>query len=483
MMGIESLILIGALLLVVGIASSRVSSRVGLPVLVLFLAVGMLAGEDGPGGLEFDNVVVANAIGTLALAAILFDGGLRTRTEAIRAAWQPSLLLATVGVVVTAGITGLAAALILDVPWLVGLLCGAIVASTDAAAVFSVLRSQGVQLPSRLAATLEVESGSNDPMAIFLTVSLIGLITGSLTPGAGVALLFVQQMGVGVAAGLGVGAASVWLVNRIGLTAMGLYPVLAGACGLLAFGVAAVLGGSGFLAIYLAGIVLGNSRLVFQRGTFLFMDGVAWVGQIAMFVVLGLLSTPSEFVTIAAPALLLAAVLIFVARPLAVLTLLPFGYRARELLLIAWVGLKGAVPIILGTFPLLAGLPQGRLLFNVVFFVVMVSAVLQGWTLPPLAARLGLRHDGPPAPRVSLELLALHDIDAEVVDHAVEAGSPLVGRGVSEVRLPAGALLALIARGRELVAPRGATVIATGDHLFVIAPRPIRDAVDRALRG
>lgn len=481
---IDQLILIGGILLLIGILSSKFSARLGLPVLVLFLAIGMLAGEDGIGGIEFDSYVVAHAIGTLALGVILFDGGLQTRVPALRAAWKPAGLMATIGVLVTAAVTGVAAWLVLDTSPLIGLLLGSIVASTDAAAVFAVLRSQGVHLRPRVSATLEIESGSNDPMAIFLTIGLLQVLTGAAEFGFDLLTLFILQMGVGALCGLGFGWLAVLIINRINLAAMGLYPVLAGACGLLAFGVAASLQGSGFLAIYLAGIVLGNSRMVFQRGTFLFMDGLAWVGQIAMFVVLGLLSTPSDLITVAGPALLVSAALILIARPLAVVPLLlPFGYSRQEHVLISWVGLKGSVPIILATFPLMFGLPQGALIFNVVFFVVLVSATLQGWTLPLLATRLGLQEPNPGPAQVSLELVSLHKLSAGIIDYALAETSPWVGRTVRDLALPEGALVALISRGATLVAPRGSTRLEAGDHLFVIAPYARRAEVDGIFSG
>jgi cell volume regulation protein A len=481
---VDHLILLAGLLLLVGILSSKLATRLGLPVLTLFLVVGMLAGEDGPGGIEFDNFRTAHAIGSVALALILFDGGLQTRGTALRRAWKPAALLATVGVLVTAAVTGVAAAYILNLPLLSGLLLGSIVASTDAAAVFSVLRSQGVRLRQRLAATLEIESGSNDPMAIFLTIGLIEVLAGRMTPGLDLLSLFLAQMGIGAAAGLLCGWGGAHLINRVNLNAPGLYPLLAGACGLIAFGVAAVLGGSGFLAIYLSGIVLGNSRLVFQRGTFLFMDGLAWMGQISMFVVLGLLSTPSELIVTAGPALLVSAVLIVIARPVAVVPLLwPFGFTAREQVLISWVGLKGAVPIILATFPLMFELADGRLIFNIVFFVVLVSATLQGWTLSAVASRLRLEEEDMARSPVSLELLALRDVHADIVDYGVEAGSPLAGAAVRSLQLPEGAVIAMIARGGTMVVPHGSTEVHAGDHLFVIARDDIRPAVDRALGG
>jgi cell volume regulation protein A len=479
---VDQLILLGGALLIIGIVSSKFSARLGLPVLVLFLAVGMLAGEDGIGGINFDNFVTAHAIGTVALAAILFDGGLQTRVSALKAAWKPAVLLATVGVLGTAAITGLAASYILELPLLTGMLLGSIVASTDAAAVFAVLRSQGVHLRERLAATLEIESGSNDPMAIFLTVGLVEVLAARMTLGWDLAVLFAMQMGLGTLIGLGVGWSAVRVINRINLSSAGLYPVLAGACGFIAFGLAATLGGSGFLAIYLAGIVIGNSRIVFQRGTFLFMDGLAWMGQITMFVVLGLLSTPSDLLDDAGSSVLLAAVLIFLARPLAVVPLLwPFRFSWREQVLIAWVGLKGAVPIILAMFPLMYGLPEGRALFNVVFFVVLVSAVLQGWTLPILATGLHLQEPARPAPAVSLELMSLRDVQADIVDYPVLPSSPLVLKTVQDLRLPEGAILAMISRGNKLIAPRGATELRPNDHLFIIAGAGSRAALDQAL--
>ena len=479
---IDQLILFGGVLLVIGIVSSKLSARLGLPVLVLFLAVGMLAGEDGPGGIEFDDFVAAHALGTLALAIILFDGGLQTRAAALTASWKPAAALATLGVLVTAAITGAAASWVLDIPLLTGLLLGSIAASTDAAAVFSVLRTQGVHLRARLATTLEVESGSNDPMAIFLTIGLVEVLTQRMELGAGLLTLFAAQMGIGALVGAACGWLGVRVINRINLGAAGLYPVLAGACGLVAFGLAAALGGSGFLSIYLAGIILGNSRIVFQRGTFLFMDGLAWMGQIAMFVVLGLLSTPSDVVEVAGPALLISLVLIFVARPVAVMpALLAFGYTWREQVLIAWVGLKGAVPIVLATFPLMFGVPEGGLLFNVVFFVVLVSATLQGWTLPLVASVLGLQEERPPSPSVTLELMTLQDVHAEIIEYLVAHDSPLAGRLVRELELPDGAILALLIRGNTLITPRGPTALESGDHLFVIAHAEIRPAVEKAL--
>jgi cell volume regulation protein A len=345
--------------------------------------------------------------------------------------------------------------------------------------VFSLLRSAGVHLRKRLSATLEVESGANDPMAIFLTVGLIQVLTAKMPLGLGLLWLFILQMGVGLGVGFAVGKLSVRLINRINLAATGLYPVLTAACGVLAFGLAASLQGSGFLAVYVAGIVLGNNKLVFQKGTLLFHDGIAWGGQIVMFVVLGLLSYPRDLIAVAGPSLLVAVALTFLARPLAVWGLLfPFKFTGRELSLISWVGLKGAVPIILATYPLMAGLPAGSKIFNVVFFVVLISALVQGGTTPWLARTLKLEdpplHESP----FSLEIMSLRDVDAEIIDYLVAEGSSASGRLLRDLALPEGAVVAMIAREKTLIPPRGSTDIRSGDHLFIVVNHESRLPVD-----
>ncbi len=466
---IDTIILLGGVLLLLGIASSKFSARLGLPVLVLFLALGMLAGSEGIGRIPFQNYELAHGIGTLALALILFDGGLSTPLASIRAVWKPSLLLATVGVAITAAITGWAASWVLGVPLYFGLLLGSIVGSTDAAAVFAVLRSGGVHLSDRLASTLEIESGSNDPMAIFLTVGLIEIIAGKTTPGWGLLDLFLTQMLVGGVAGLGVGVAAVHTVNRLNLNAAGLYPVLISAFGLLSFGLAANMSGSGFLAIYISGIVIGNSRIVFKRGILLFHDAGAWMGQIIMFVVLGLLSFPSRLLSVTGQGLLIAAALVFIARPVAVLLTIPwFRFNWREITFISWVGLKGAVPITLATFPFLLNVERSQLLFDVVFFVVVISAVVQGWSLPSVARMLKLEVPAPPQPPVTVEISSLHQVDGDVVDFAVAADSRAAGRRVKELALPEGVVIALIARNRQLIPPQGNTRIEAGDHVVLV---------------
>lgn len=478
---IDQIILLAAILLLLGIASSKISARLGLPVLVLFLLVGMLAGDEGIGGIAFDSPESAHALGTLALALILFDGGLHTPLSSIKLVWKPAALLATLGVLVTALITGLTAALVLDLPLLEGLLLGAIVGSTDAAAVFSLLRNAGIHIKKRIKATLEIESASNDPMAIFLTIGLLEVIVNDMPFGLGLLQMFFLQMGIGAAVGLGVGWVSVKVINHIHLAASGLYPVMVTACGLLAFGLAANLGGSGFLAIFLAGIMVGNSRIVFQQGTFLFHDGLAWLSQITMFVVLGLLIDPKALLEVWLEGLLIAAALIFVARPLAVLPMLtPFGFSWRELTLISWVGLRGSVPIILAIFPLIFGLPQAPLVFNVVFFVVLLSATIQGSSLPWMARKLGLAEQPPAAPAATLAITALDDVNADLVEYTLGAESRAVNRRLSQMALPEGTVVAMITRGRSVIPPRGSTFLQADDHLFVMLRPEARPFVDCA---
>ena len=467
-MWINVAVLLAGVLLLLGIASSKFSARLGVPVLVLFLAVGMVAGSEGLGRIPFENYDLANSVGSVALALILFDGGLRTSLASVQRVWKPALALSTIGVLLTSLVTGLAAAWVLKLPLLQGLLVGSIVGSTDAAAVFAVLRTSGLKLPDRLTSTLEVESGSNDPMAIFLTLGLIGVITGGADTAQALTLLFVAQFGVGTLAGLGVGRLATAAINRINLDYPGLYPLLALSFGLVAFGLAAVLGGSGFLAVYIAGIVIGSSSIVFRRGIFSFHDATAWLGQIVLFVMLGLLSFPSRLWAVAWEGLWIALVLILVARPLAVwMSAWPFQFRRRELTFLSWVGLKGAVPITLATFPLMAGVPQSPLIFNAVFFVVLVSAITQGWSLPLVARWLHIGRPADPTPALSVEINALRQVDGEILDYTVKERTHVAGQRLRDLALPDGVLVALILRGREVVMPRGTTVLMPSDHVFM----------------
>ncbi|HHR6078255.1 TPA: potassium/proton antiporter [Providencia alcalifaciens] len=466
---IEQLILLSSILILLGIFSSKLSARLGLPMLVMFLFIGMLAGEDGLGKITFDNVNVSYAVGSLALALILFDGGLQTSVKSIKLVWKPAFTLATFGVLITAGITGLAAAYILGIPLLEGLLLGAIVGSTDAAAVFSLLRNAGIYLNERLQATLEIESATNDPMAIFLTVGLLQLLMNPQASGSELALLFVSQMGIGAAVGIGVGWISIKIINKIKLLAAGLYPVLVAACGLFSFGVASNLDGSGFLSIFVTGVVIGNHSFVFQRNTFLFHDGLAWLSQIIMFVMLGLLVNPSSLIEVWQEGLLIALVLTFVARPLAVVPVLKlFRFTRNEITLISWVGLRGSVPIILAIFPFIFGLPGANLIFDVVFFVVLISATLQGSTLPYVARKLNLMQPPPLLPAATLDITAVDQIDADLVEYTLGEDCSAVGRRLSQLALPDQTVIAMITREKSVLPPRGSTILMANDHLFVV---------------
>ena len=438
--------------------------------MLVFICLGMLAGEDGPGGIQFDDFEIAYVAGTIALAVIIFDGGMRTRRDTFRVALWPAITMATVGVVVTAALAGAFAAWILGLGWLQGLLIGAIVASTDAAAVFSLLRNAGTTIKERVAATLEIESASNDPMAIFLTIALLELLlAGQTAIGPGILLALAKQVGIGGVLGIGGGRLLVWLVNRLRLHS-GLYPLLAAAGGLLVFGATQELGGSGFLAIFLAGLVLGNSELQAGQDILRVHDGLAWMSQIVLFVLLGLLVTPSQLVAIALPALAVAAFLIVAARPAAVLaSLLPFRFPWRDQAFIAWVGLRGAVPVVLALFPVMYGLDNARLYFDVAFFIVLVSLLLQGWTIGPAARLLGLEvpPSTEPAHRVTLDMPG--HFEHEIVSYEVPAGSTAAIRELAALELPADArVIALIRDGEPQPLEPGQRA-RPGDYVHLLA--------------
>lgn len=479
---VNQLILVAAALLLISILVSVPSRRVGMPLLLVFLALGMLAGEEGPGELRFDNYQAAYLVGSVALAIILFDGGLGTRAATFRVGLRPALSLATLGVIITAAVTGMITSLVFDLNWLQGLLVGAIVGSTDAAAVFGLLHAQGLRLKERVSATLEIESGANDPMAIFLTLALVELLAGGATRlDAGVLVLLVQQMGLGLVLGYGGGRLLVYVINRLPL-ATSLYPLLALAGALVIFSGTLNLGGSGFLAVYVAGLMLGNRPLQANLGIQRFHDGIAWLAQIGMFLMLGLLITPSALLEVALPALAVALALIFLARPLAVfISLLPFGFPLREQLFVGWVGLRGAVPIILALFPLLADLPNAQRYFNVAFFVVLVSLVLQGWTLAPLARRLGLEVPTTPGWHRRLELDLPGQLDYEMVVYVLSGDSPALGETPATLRLPPGVGVAGLIRDNSVIAGCEAVRLEVGDNLLLLARSDDVEALDRLL--
>ncbi|WP_052890212.1 potassium/proton antiporter [Thermogemmatispora carboxidivorans] len=408
-MHFESTLLVASLLLLLSVLAWKIAGKLGIPALLLFLGLGMLAGSDGPGGIYFDDAQLAQAVGIVALVLILFAGGLETRWSAVRPALGGALLLSTLGVLLSALVVALFAVWLLHASPLEGLLLGALISATDAAAVFSVLAARNLRLSGQLLPLLELESGTNDPMAVFLTLGLIRLLSEPATSPLSILLLFGQQMGIGLVLGLVIGRLAIWLIARLHLDVEGLYRVLTIALALFTYAVTALLGGSGFLAVYLVGLLLGNSRVEGIERIGRFHDSLAWLMQIAMFLILGLLVFPSRLPAVALAGVLITLVSVFVARPLAVLlALLPLRRMPlREKLFVAWVGLRGAVPIVLATFPLLAGLPRAELLFDLVFFVVLASVLLQGTTVPLVARWLGVARPAPasaseaPAPEAS----------------------------------------------------------------------------------
>lgn len=471
-------ILAVGLLLLLSVLASRVTHRIGAPLLLVFLVIGMLAGEDGPGGIRYDNFASAHLLASLALAVILFDGGLSTRFASFRTGLRPALVLATVGVVVTAGITGAAAAWIFDTDWPQGLLIGAIVGSTDAAAVFYLMRAHGLHLNERVHSTLEIESGANDPMAVFLTLVLIELISGEQR-GLGVELLtdFAWQMGLGGGVGVGGGLLLSRLINRLQL-GDSLYPLLALAGGIAIYGLAAVLEASGFLAAYVGGLLVGNRSRKAVHAIRQFHDGMAWLSQISLFLMLGLLVAPRELVPVLPGGLLTALVLVFIARPLAVmLCLWPFRFSLREQLFISWVGLRGAVPIVLGLYPLLSGLDYARTDFNIAFCVVLVSLVLQGWTVAPVARWLGVQLPPTARGRRLAEFDAPGAVGQEIVAYEVLAGSRAARLPPQELSLPAGARIFALVRGGEPQSPPMAGPLQIGDHVYLLVHGREREAL------
>ncbi|RJP54426.1 MAG: potassium/proton antiporter [Anaerolineaceae bacterium] len=483
-MSFEFILIIAASLLLVSVLISKVSDRSGIPALLLFLGIGMLAGSDGLGGIYFDDPTLTQFIGIVALNLILFAGGLDTEWKDVRPVLKYGIALSTLGVLITALVVGIAAQYLLAFTLYQGLLLGAIVSSTDAAAVFSILRSKSLGLKGKLRPLLELESGSNDPMAVFLTVGMIQLLTQPDAQAADLFGKFLLQMGVGVLCGFFFGRLLAFLANRIQLGYDGLYPVLTLSIVFLAYSITNTLYGNGFLAVYLAGIVAGHQDFVHRRSLIRFHDGAAWLMQITMFLTLGMLVFPSEIPPIITTGLLVAALLIFLARPISVfLTLLPTSFSFKEKAFISWVGLRGAVPIILATYPLLAGLPQADSIFNIVFFVVLTSAMIQGASIPFAAKWLGVDVPVVKKPIYPIEFTPVSGFKSELKEFTIPSGSIADGKTIVELYLPQEFLIVLIARENEFIMPSGGIRLQAGDTLIVLADKEIFASVERQLNS
>jgi cell volume regulation protein A len=458
------------LLLGVSVVFSRASQRTGVPIALLFIVVGMLAGSEGLGRIAFDDYQFAFRLGVVALALILFDGGLNTPLGAVRKAAAPAGILATAGVAGTAVLVAVGAHF-LGLDWPEALLIGAVVSPTDAAAVFSVLRGSGIQLKRRVGVTLEAESGINDPVAVILTTVLTGnLLTPGSAAGLRIPLEILIQLLVGTAVGAGVGFGGRHLLSRLSLSAGGLYPVVTLALGLFAFGAATLVHGSGFLAVYLAGLLLGNGPLPYRTGLLRVHDALAWLSQVGMFLILGLLVYPSRLLNVAFVGLALAALLAFVVRPLVVaICLAPFRYPRKEVLYIGWVGLRGAVPVVLATFPVLAGAPGAGRLFDLVFFIVVANALVPGATVAWVTQRLGLQSKEPPAPQAVLAIESRQPLEGELMSFYIDEALVVTGMPLEELPLPEGAAVTLIVRENRLLPPTPGTTLEPGDHVHLIA--------------
>ncbi|MGQ9827996.1 MAG: potassium/proton antiporter [Roseiflexus sp.] len=482
-MRFELFLLIAAFLLILSIIAGKASLRFGLPAPLLFLVIGMLAGSDGPLGIYFDDAWLAQSVGVLALVLILFSGGLGTDWQMIRPVLWTGLILANLGVLISALLVAIAAYFLLQFSFLEGFLLGAIISSTDAAAVFAVMRTRDVNLRDNLEGLIELESGSNDPIAVFLTIGLTMVLADPSRSPASLAPLFVLQMTVGGVAGYAMGRLMAITINRAKLQLEGLYPALALGLVLLTYGGTALINGSGFLAVYLAGIVLGNCDFAHKRSLVRFYDGLAWLMQIAMFLVLGLLVYPSRIVPIIGEGLLMSAFLIFVARPVAVFVSLAFTrYDWRAKAMVSWAGLRGAAPIVLATFPLLAGLERAGMMFNLVFFIVLTSVLIQGTTIARAARQLGVQQPRRQSTfHYPQEFIPQVSASSQLIEVTVKPGASACGRAIMELGLPRGALVVLINRDNDSLVPGGTTILEPEDRVLLLAERSALDDVRRVL--
>lgn len=465
------------LLIALSVVLTQITNRFAIPVMLLFLGLGVAAGSEGIGAIPFENYELTYRFGTIALVLIIFDGGLNTRLDALRSVVGRSAVLATIGVVGVAVLLALGG-MALGLSTAEALMLGAIVSSTDAAAVFSLLRGSGLHLRERVGRTLEVESGINDPMAVILTTVATSWAVSGGAPGVMLGVTVLVQIVVGMAIGWGGGVLGARMLARMEPSAAGLYPVFTAALALLVFGAASLLYGSGFLAVFVAALMLGNADLPYHNAILRVHDAIAWMCQVTMFVLLGLLAFPSRLAEVAPLGIALALMLAFGVRPLVISVLLaPFRPRLREVLCIGWVGLRGAVPIILATIPILAGAPGAYKVFDLVFFVVLVGLIVPGALVSPAVRMLGQNEDAPPPAPAQVEIHATRVLDGEILTFYLDASREVVGRKVADLALPPGATLMLIVRGRRLIAPRGHTVLEPEDHVFVFCSHEDHRAV------
>lgn len=481
---IDYLIIGATALVIISILANKVSGRLGVPSLLIFILVGMLAGSEGPGGIQFDNPFIAQSIGVVALSLILFSGGIDTRWSEVKPVFSKALALSTAGVAITALIISIASVLLLGFSPLEGFLLGAIVSSTDAAAVFATLRSRRASLKGDVRPLLEFESGSNDPMAIFLTIGAVMLLTQPGTSMFALIPLFVQQMAIGGLFGYGFGRITVWLINTLKLEYEGLYAVLTLCMALFIYSMTAVLGGNGFLAVYIAALVIGSSTIVHKRSLIRFHEAIAWLMQITMFLALGLFVFPSQLLPILVPGIIISLILIFIARPVAVyLSLLPWKMNKNEKMMVSWVGLRGAAPIVLATFPLLAAVSQANMVFNLVFFIVITSAILHGTSIPFIARMLDLAAPAPSRSRFGMEMDQKEDQTNELIEMEIPHGSPVINKQIVNIGLPSGTLIVLIAKGKDQISPTGSTVIECKDTLLVLTATDKKNEVRQLILG
>jgi len=463
-------LLIVSVLLLLSIIGGKTTSRWGVPTLIFFLLVGILAGSEGVGGIPFDDMHIAQFIGITALNFILFSGGLSTDWHTIRPVIRTGLCLSTLGVLLTAVSVGVFVHYLLGFTLPEGLLLGSIVSSTDAAAVFSILRGKGIGLKGALRPVLELESGSNDPMAYFLTISLTAVVKEGHFPVGELLLLFVKGFVIGGAMGYCTGKLSFWLINRIRLNNQGLYPVLLMALAMFSYSATEFLGGNGFLAIYICAVILGSSNFIHKRSLIQFYDGIAWLMQIILFLALGLLVFPSKVAAVAGPGLLISAFLILVARPIGVFGSLLFNKaNRRSKLFLSWVGLRGAVPIVFATYPKIAGLAQSDMIFNLVFFIAITSVIIQGTTLPAVAKMLHLIVPGRAKRRSGSDLEYIDPVMSVREELVLPHRSIVNGRKIVEINFPKTAKILLVVRGNDYITPVGSTVLRGEDKLLILA--------------